>query len=65
MIIKYADFLIEKLGFKNYKDFILLIGPPGIGKSFYTNKLKKTYDIFKTTMYNEGLKIKKSSKKLV
>lgn len=26
---------------------------------------KKTYDIFKITMYNEGLKIKKSSKKLV
>lgn len=46
MIIKYQDFIIEKLGFKNYKDFILLIGPPGIGKSFYTKKLNKSYDIF-------------------
>lgn len=45
MIIKYENFLIEKLGFKNYRDFIILVGPPGIGKSFYTNKLDKSYDI--------------------
>lgn len=27
------------------KEFILLVGPPGMGKSFYTNKLEKKYDI--------------------
>lgn len=43
IFIKYQDFLNESL---NQKEFILLVGPPGIGKSFYTNKLKKKYDIF-------------------
>mgnify|MGYP000853773554 CR=1 FL=1 len=45
MITKYYSFVNEVLGFKNFKDFILLIGPPGIGKSFYTSKLNKKYDI--------------------
>ena len=40
---KYQDFLNESL---NQKEFILLVGPPGMGKSFYTNKLEKKYDIF-------------------
>jgi len=40
---KYQYFLNESL---NLKEFILLVGPPGMGKSFYTNKLKKKYDIF-------------------
>lgn len=40
---KYQDFLNESL---NLKEFILLVGPPGMGKSYYTNKLEKKYDIF-------------------
>ena len=43
IFIKYQDFLNESL---NQKEFILLVGPPGMGKSFYTNKLEKKYDIF-------------------
>ena len=43
IFIKYQDFLNESL---NLKEFILLVGPPGMGKSFYTNKLEKKYDIF-------------------
>ena len=39
---RYQDFLNESL---NLKEFILLVGPPGMGKSFYINKLKKKYDI--------------------
>lgn len=43
IFIKYQDFLNESL---SIKEFILLVGPPGMGKSFYTNKLEKKYDIF-------------------
>ena len=39
---RYQDFLTESL---NQKEFILLVGPPGMGKSFYINKLRKRYDI--------------------